>query len=125
MKFLKSFVLIQILTCTLIQAETVPMKKYENESVDISEIASASSYTLVFSCTQKNPIVVYAPDNFSESQERQIHRYLLPNTTLSETIDHDFATVQQDGHHVQVLLFGQLLLQTVGDYKANFMVSVK
>lgn len=125
MKILKYFLMIHVGIVSILHAQHETLKKYENEITDIREIAGITSYSLVLSCTQLNPIVVYAPQNFYESGQGQVHRYLLPNTTLSQTVDHEHAVVQQDGPHVEVLLFGQLLLQTTGDHKANFMVSVK
>ncbi len=125
MKFFKYCMVMYFGAMTCAHAESLPMKKYENEIIKVDEIAGVASYTLVLSCTQLHPIVVYAPNNFSESQQDQVHRYVLPNTTLSENVDNQHALVQQDGHHVEVLLFGSLLLQTTGNHKANFMVSLK
>lgn len=125
MKFFKYFLISNFLMVSMVHAQHLDMKRYENEITDLQEIAGAKSYTLVLSCSQLNPIVVYAPENFHESGQDDVHRYLLPNTTLSEEINNESASVQQDGHHVEVLLFGQLLLQTTGDHKANFMVSLK
>ncbi len=109
---------------SIAQAQYQDMKPYQNEIVGIQEIAGATTYTLVLSCLQLNPIVVYAPESFDESKQREVHRYLLPNTILSEELNNESVSVQQDGRHVIILLFGPLLLQTTGDHKANFMVKI-
>ncbi len=123
MRVFKYLIIVNYLSVMMIHAQQMPMKKYENEVTDIQEIAGVSSYTLVLSCTQLNPIVVYAPYSFTESEAQDVHRYLLPNTTISEEIDNQSSIVRKDGHHVEVLLFGQLLLQTTENHKANFMVT--
>ena len=123
MKILKYLLMINFVAFTMVQADQFAMQKYENEITDIAEIAGAKSYTLVLSCSQLNPIVVYAPDNFAESGQDDVHRYVLPNTTIHDDVQNDSASVQQDGQHVEVLLFGQLLLQKTGNHTAKFMVS--
>lgn len=104
-------------------AHEIEMQRYENEVNGIQEIAGVTNYTLVLSCSQQNPIVSYAPQNFAESQDNSVHRYVLPNSTLSENIDNETSCVRQLGSHVEILLFGRLLAQTAHQSRAIFMVS--
>lgn len=107
-----------------LHADDMPMQRYENEVTAIKEIAGVTNYTLVLACSQEHPIVAYVPENFTESQDKNIHRYLLPNTTLPENILNENTSTVQNGSHVEILLFGRLLAQTTGDNTAIFMVAL-
>lgn len=108
-----------------LQATDVEMRSYKNEVTEIKEIAGVTNYTLALSCSQQNPIVSYVPESYQESQNNEIHRYFLPNTTLAEGIENETVSACQRGSHVEVLLFGKLVAQTAANHSAIFMVCGK
>ena len=114
---------IGLFAVSVLQAFNQDLKPYENQITQIQEIAGEHNYTLRLACANQHPIVAYAPSNFAESQDSRVHRYLLPNTTVSEELQNESASVQQNGSHVEVLLFGDLLLQTTGDDAVVFVIS--
>lgn len=117
--FLTSFFAI-----SLLQAENQDLRPYQNQITQMQEIAGVHNYTLRLVCAQQHPIVTYAPTNFEQSQDSSVHRYLLPNTTISDELQNESASVQQNGSHVEILLFGDLILQSTGDDAAVFVISI-
>lgn len=123
MKFYTQIFLTGLLTVTFVQAFEQDLRPYENQITKIQEITGVHNYTLRLACAQQHPIVTYAPSNFAESQDSSVHRYLLPNTTVSEELQNESACVQQNGSHVEILLFGDLILQTTADDAVVFVTT--
>ena len=98
------------------------MLSYRNQLKSVESLVGATTCTLVFHCEHPNPIVTYVPSNFAQSQCNDIHRYLLPNTTVAQDLQSDVAHVTQFGSHVEILLHGRLMMQTAGDFMVVFMV---
>lgn len=113
-------VMVSFLVCA--QSDDVPA--YQNQITDMQEIFGTTRYTLTMTCSEQHPIIVYAPESFSQSQDVLTHRYLLPNTTVSDNVDHDVAQVQQIGRHVEVLLHGKMLLHSADNFAVVFVMQV-
>lgn len=122
MKLQAGKVMIGLLTIVSSLAQADSLRPYQNQITGIQEIAGARNYTLILSCTNINPIVTYAPENFDDSQDDSIHRFLLPNTTILQDLENDLAYVRQHGTSVEIYLFGRLIFNTADDGKIVFVV---
>lgn len=96
------------------------LASYSNQITNVFCIDGQSRCIIRLDCTQSNPIVVYAPKTFQESQDDSIHRLVLPNTTISS--DQSCACLKQKGKHAQLLIVGEMLLKSVGKNQLVFIV---
>jgi hypothetical protein len=99
------------------------LPKYTNQIIGINQIQGHKNYTLHLTFEKNNPIMVYAPESFQESQDKKMHHFILPNTNIACDYDCDF--VQTNGENVELSLQGTMLLNVTGQDFILMTVSVE
>jgi hypothetical protein len=123
-----SAALIMIISAVLLADEgeiSHDLPKYENEILKVNVIDGANHLTLRLDSAQQNPIAVYAPLSFEESQRSDVHRFLLPNTQTVAVLEHEHANLIPSDTHTQLVLYGQLCLNTATQSSLIFMIEKK
>ncbi|MBP7854500.1 hypothetical protein KAZ82_01025 [Candidatus Babeliales bacterium] len=96
----------------LIDQMSDDLQPYVNRILSVHEIMGNTNYTLHLSFERNNPVAVYAPQSFQESQDKQIHRFILPNTQMG--CDFDCECLQVGSNDVEIVLQGVMLLNVIG-----------
>ncbi len=98
------------------------MPYYQNKITNIEEIDANTTYTLVITCDQLEPIALYAPATFQESQESSEIRIFMPHTTLAEGIAEVPGVLDQTSSGVSILLVGKLVKKIITDHKVYIII---
>lgn len=100
------------------------MAAYHNIITDIQDIQGATTYTLVITCTQLEPIAVYAPETYQESLNNQQVTIFMPNTTLAEGVEEIPGMVEVVSSGVTIFLAGKLKQKLIGNHKISITIEV-
>jgi hypothetical protein len=101
------------------------MPYYHNTITGIDAIEGATSYTLIISCDQLDPIIVYAPMTYQESLDDTKITYFMPNTVLAPGIDEIPGVIESTSSGISIFLDGKLKQKLVADHKIFITIQVK
>lgn len=101
------------------------MPYYQNTITNIQAIEGATTYTLIISCDQLEPIAVYAPTTYQESLDDQKVTIFMPNTSLAEGVVEIPGVIELMSSGVSIFLVGKLKQKLVADHKIVITIEVK
>lgn len=120
--FLLIFMMVQSLSFKA--NDHVQMKSYSNEIIEISEIYGTTTHSLILTF-DRDPIINYAPASYQESQNNEINRYFMPNTTISSAIQSLIPSImKQHSSGVELLLLGKLINKTIAGHKVMIRTKI-
>lgn len=101
------------------------MPYYHNTITNIDAMKGATSYTLIITCDQLDPIIVYAPMTYQESLDDTKVTYFMPNTVLAPGIEEIPGVIESINSGVSIFLDGKLKKKLVTDHKIFITIEVK
>lgn len=101
------------------------MPYYHNTITNIDAIKGATTYTLIITCDQLEPIAVYAPMTYQESLDDQKVTIFMPNTVLAEGVAEIPGVVELISSGVSIFLDGKLKQKLIADHKIYITIEVK
>ncbi|MBI2352957.1 hypothetical protein HYV11_01790 [Candidatus Dependentiae bacterium] len=119
LRFLILFLSLSIVAYTEIELED---QGYENTIIGIDEFDTPTSYKIVFSFLQNDPICFYTPKNYQESLDDHIYRLFMPRTYLSPNIKTSLE-IEETDHGVELTLFGRFIKKWIGDKQIFFVIA--
>jgi len=103
-------------------ADEVSEQGYHNKIVDIQEIVTPSGSNFVITCEQDEPVCNYAPETYQESLDKNIYRFFMPMTTLSEGIASDLEVQEFDGG-VELVMYAKDVHKVISGNRILITVS--
>lgn len=100
------------------------MHSYQNKIIDIQDIQGTSTYTLILTCEEPNPIAVYAPETYQDSLNPELTTIFMPRTTLAQDVEEVPGMVEVTGEGITIFLRGNFKGKLVADHKMSVTVEV-
>ena len=101
------------------------MPYYHNTITNIDVIQGATTYTLMITCDQLEPIAVYAPMTYQESLDDEHVTIFMPNTVLAEGVAEIPGVIELINSGVSIFLTGKLKQKLIADHKIYITIEVK